>query len=149
MADYHFYLYTIRSDGDTQTFRLKLDDGDNILDKGYIHLQDTVLRETLEDCGYKGGYDDLDEFETVKKVYLQNGLVFESEVKDVHAAGTWHELKNVIVPMEYIYDRYELISIEQCARCEACFYGECGQIRHMECPDGCLHDPELCVWCAA
>lgn len=41
----------------------------------------------------------------------------------------------------------ELLEVKEIEGCMGCCYEKLGQQAHMECPNGCLHDPKTCDLC--
>jgi hypothetical protein len=54
------------------------------------------------------------------------------------------QIKQEIVSIEEIREKYEIMDITIVSDCIGCIYGAPGQRSHMESPTGFLHDPEKC-----
>ena len=51
------------------------------------------------------------------------------------------------VSMKTVRKTYNIVGITILEHCEGCALDLGGQLSHMECPDGCLHDKEGCDFC--
>lgn len=54
------------------------------------------------------------------------------------------------VPMYRVYDMVTITSICKVVPeiCEGCINNSLGQDAHMDCPTGCLHNPQNCEYCS-
>ena len=48
-----------------------------------------------------------------------------------------------------VVSKYEILNIESIKNpnCEGCLYNTSRQRDHMNCPDGCLHEKDICLYC--
>jgi len=59
-----------------------------------------------------------------------------------------NKLKEQMASLYEISQMYEVSDIQLAPTCIGCIYDCPGQLDHMECPSGCLHETELCFLCS-
>ena len=81
---------------------------------------------------------DYDDVETMKLVLPMQYKPFAYDLD---------KLREQLVSMHEITNMYTISNLKLGPKCDGCLYNQCGQVEHMECPDGCLHQAEYCEYC--
>ena len=117
--------------------------GDNILEEGYRSAQNRLFNRFKEN--YKLGHTlNINKFSKNIRTKAKS----PAAICDlVDKASSVAEIMNIVVPMNVLKSRYIIKDIREEIGCAGCCYESLGQLIHMDCPNGCLHEKEDCAVC--
>jgi hypothetical protein len=145
METWFKYVFTIRGHYSELTFnfKLKVKVGENIIEKGYLFIQTNKFNRfkkinKIHNLMDVKKFCEKDEDPTNIPIFIKSKLVMSKNMEEV---------KNIVSPLETIKIRFSLNNIKEIIGCPGCYNESMGQLSHMGCPEGCLHEKEECSCC--
>ena len=133
------FVYIENDDNREDYFNLKINGRDNILAQGYVYLRGELSKQLFRD--YSGDRSNL---QNVKAYIFSKTSTSLEELEQIQSIK---DVRRVLASDSNVKSKYTIVSIATINECSGCRYEACGQMAHMECPDGCLHDPDECDDC--
>jgi len=109
--------------------------------KAYMHIRDNEFSYCM--MNYSGCRHNVPD--VIKYLHCQR---YTRPYMNFSGCQCLHDIKLILFPLKKIHIMYYLTNLRENEKCEGCSRDACGQMAHMECPSGCLHDKSTCFSCS-
>jgi hypothetical protein len=172
METWYKYTFTINGGQHPEiaySFKLKIKLGENILEKGYLAIQNATSFNRFKKVNNINNLMDINNLVNATVSHLLESLpedvyditpVFIKEDKletttnnsrgsGSNSTNNTNKLKkNIVNPLESINKtKFSINNVQELIGCSGCYNESLSQMSHMECPEGCLHEKKECVNC--
>jgi hypothetical protein len=152
METWYKYTFTIINEPCPEiafSFKLKIKLGENILEKGYLAIQNTSFNR-FKKVNKITNLMNTNQFigsSTTSRSDSDNNRFFVkgssnpnmNEVKNINSSSS--------TPLEKTKMKFSINEIRELVGCNGCYNDSLGQMSHMGCPEGCLHEKKECSMC--
>ena len=127
----------------TFSFKLCLEMGKNILEEGYVYIQNNTMKKLTKNHPVDIPFDAEKFLERIKTDDKLSSTIYDR----IDKKSSFEEVTNIIFPLDNIKSRFIIYDIREIYGCMGCCYESLGQKEHMDCPAGCLHTSQTCSLC--